>query len=135
MSRVVSALDDDPTGTGLPVQYIIFECAESDVREQALIDGRFDTAWALRTLHQVAVGVRQLHGRNIVHQDLKPSNVLLFETVGSKVGDLGSSTNKENSSPRDQFDVAGDRTYAPPDLLYGYNTFLKAHLAVAYPRL
>jgi serine/threonine protein kinase len=61
-----------------------------------------------------------LHSANIAHQDVKPSNILVFEEKVSKIADLGSASQKGTSSPRDDRDCAGDPAYAPPELLYGY---------------
>jgi serine/threonine protein kinase len=105
-----------------PVAYIIFELAEGgDARKQLAKLGAFDFAWTLRTLHQVAVGMQQLHGQGIAHQDLKPSNVLFFEAFGAKLADLGCADAQENASnsPRGALAVAGDVNYAPPELAYG----------------
>jgi serine/threonine protein kinase len=70
-------------------------------------------------LHHIAVGIRQLHGLEIAHQDLKPSNVLMFDDC-SKVGDLGCASQKGTAAPRDTLPVPGDPAYAPPELLYHY---------------
>ncbi len=105
-----------------PVAYIIFELAEGgDARRQLARLGAFDLAWTLRTLHQVAVGLQQLHGQGIAHQDLKPSNVLFFEAFGAKLADLGAADAQANASisPRGALAVAGDVNYAPPELAYG----------------
>ena len=61
----------------------------------------------------------QLHRVQVAHQDLKPSNVLIFERERSKLGDLGSAYEHHNTSPNDGLTCAGDLTYAPPELLYG----------------
>lgn len=100
------------------VPYIIFEEARGDVRS-ALISGvvSFDDAWALRMLHGSANGLRQLHAEDIAHQDIKPSNVIAFDTVG-KIGDLGRASPTGGGGPFDHHVIAGDRTYAPPELLY-----------------
>ena len=80
--------------------------------------GAFDTAWAFRTLHQIAAGLRQLHSIGVAHQDVKPSNVLFVEADSLKLGDLGRASLRGTVSPVDQLDVVGDRPYAPPELLY-----------------
>lgn len=41
-----------------------------------------------RRSHTLAI--RQLHAKNIAHQDVKPSNVLDYRTDGHKLGDFGS---------------------------------------------
>ena len=56
----------------------------------------------------------------IAHQDPKPSNVLVYGGEGFKVADFGSSSRRGHPVHHDSFPVAGDRTYAPPELLYGF---------------
>jgi serine/threonine protein kinase len=123
MSRVVRSLGAGAIlveGSELPVNYIIFELADGDIRHQ--FDEHSDNlAWKLRTLHQVAVGLAQLHRKGIIHQDLKPSNVLAFDAgAGSKIGDLGSAWFQGQTAPLLDQAFAGDPDYAPPECLYGY---------------
>jgi serine/threonine protein kinase len=124
MSRVVLALahgEVDVPGFGVlsRVNYLIFEKAERDVRRHLDLFTTLEIAWALRSLHHVATGMFQLHGRGISHQDVKPSNVLVFSDETSKIGDLGRANKPGQVSPFDALVIAGDRTYAPPELLYG----------------
>ena len=71
-------------------------------------------------MHQAAAALRQLHSVEIAHQDIKPSNVLIFEDDLSKLADLGRASDRNSTSPYDELRCAGDQTYAPPELLYGY---------------
>ena len=71
------------------VPYLVFELADSDVRTRLDDAAWLDIAWILRSLHQVATGMFQLHGKDIAHQDVKPSNILVYGAAGSKVADLG----------------------------------------------
>jgi eukaryotic-like serine/threonine-protein kinase len=124
MSRVVRVLAADAIavpGSELPVNYLIFELAEADVRHR--LDGLAsdDLGWKLRTAHQVATGLRQLHLTGVVHQDLKPSNVMDFGAQdGSKIGDLGSAWHRGRTSPLVEAGFAGDPDYAPPECLYEF---------------
>lgn len=124
-SRVVTAIEDGSiTVPNLPppstVQYIIFELAEGDIRNQMEKIDQLDTAWILRSLHHLALGLQQLHSMNIAHQDLKPSNALLFDNLQiSKIADLGRAAAKGTEPPHYGFPIAGDWSYAPPELLYG----------------
>jgi serine/threonine protein kinase len=124
MRRVAKLLDAGQhilPNHSLPVCYIIFELADAgDVRRHLEKVSAFDLAWTLRTLHQIAVGLSQLHTHGIAHQDVKPSNILIFKAFGAKISDLGCADVKDNpsQSPMGGFRVAGDPSYAPPELFY-----------------
>ena len=122
LDRVVRAIEDGTvTIDSLPVPYLIFELANGDIRTHMDVSGKLDLAWTLRMLHQVAVGVKQLHGIGIAHQDLKPSNVLVFdESLISKLADLGRSAHLDYKPPQNDYIFAGAYGYAPPELLYQF---------------
>ena len=127
LSRVITALTDGSFQRDnylLPlVNYIIFEVADGDIR-RVLDDAEdLDVAVRLRTLHHLATGIRQLHGRNVAHQDVKPSNTLVFapDLNGlrvTKLGDLGRATVQGKPMDHDDYEIAGDHAYAPPEGLY-----------------
>ena len=124
LSRVVQVIDSGkvPPVSGNPssvIQYIIFELAKGDLRTVFPTARAFETALSLRALHNAAAALQQLHSIAVAHQDLKPSNVLLFDDGISKVADLGRAIDRNQISPHDTLNIAGDRTYAPPELLYG----------------
>ncbi len=124
-SRVARAIasgsvQPDPGNPYHKVEYLIFELAEGDVRAHLDTHAILDVVFVMRTLHHVATGLRQLHQANIAHQDLKPSNVLVYSSNGgSKISDLGRAWDRDNPSPHDNLKVAGDTTYAPLELMYG----------------
>ena len=104
------------------VQYLIFEFADGgDIRKYFKLSQKFDTAWALRALHHIATGLQQLHSQEIAHQDLKPSNVLVFSADRvSKLADLGRASARGQSPPHEEFQIAGDPEYAPLEFYYGH---------------
>jgi eukaryotic-like serine/threonine-protein kinase len=121
LDRVITALEDGTvTIDGLPVPYLIFELAKSDMRGDMDLLGAINLARALRMLHHITVGLQQLHGVGVAHQDLKPSNVLVFENLIFKLADLGQSAHPDYQPPHHDFLFAGDWTYAPPELRYNY---------------
>jgi eukaryotic-like serine/threonine-protein kinase len=101
------------------VFYLIFHLAEGDIRRQITQKGRFDRTWCMRALTDVTIGMHQVHRQMIAHQDLKPSNILVFPDE-CRVGDFGRASRKEYAAGHDLYNIAGDRTYAPPEQLYGY---------------
>jgi serine/threonine protein kinase len=124
LSRIAGVLDHGTirlvagNQTGV-VQYLIFEFApRGDIRN--FLGGRttLDMSWTLQMMHQSAAALRQLHSIGVAHQDLKPSNVLMFSPTLAKLADLGRAFDRSAPSPHDDCDWAGDRTYAPPELLY-----------------
>ena len=72
----------------------------------------------LKSLHDVSVGLSQLHSNEISHQDIKPSNILSF-TGESKIGDLGRSLcfDDDLNCPY-PMRFNGDRNYAAPEVFF-----------------
>jgi serine/threonine protein kinase len=104
---------------------LIFEKADSDIRSHLDHPDQGGSLYGkLRALHHVATGLKQLHGADIAHQDLKPSNVLVFYVSSlltvSKVADLGRASRAGNPSPYDDHTWAGDPKYAPPEVMYSF---------------
>jgi serine/threonine protein kinase len=126
MSRIVRTVDHgairvaeggDPRHV---VQYVIFELANGDVRSFLEITDKANLAWKFTTLREAATGLSQLHRKDVAHQDIKPSNVLIFQTLGAKLADLGRASVRNEASPYDAAPVAGAWAYAPPELLYKF---------------
>ncbi|KAK6843885.1 kinase-like domain-containing protein [Apiospora arundinis] len=83
--------------------------------------GFIDLAEALEALHNYDTGL----GYSIIHQDLKPSNVLVFRNTNQsqgpfqfKIGDFGSSTVRYGSHSQRVLgpDAGAGKTYGPPEL-------------------
>lgn len=102
------------------VYYLVFEMADGDIRGQMDVSKSFDVRWSMRALKDVSLGLWQVHKEMIAHQDTKPSNVLKYGGDGFKVADFGRSSRRGHPVWYDDREVAGDRSYAPPELLYGY---------------
>lgn len=107
------------------VSYIVYEMADGDIRKvfnfsrKVELSARINSLSAkLKSLHDVSVGLSQLHGNDISHQDIKPSNVLSFSGE-SKIGDLGRSLCFDNDVKCPyQFRFNGDRNYAAPEVFF-----------------
>lgn len=111
---------------GMVVPYLVFDMASCDLREKLDISDHLDFAWKMKLLHDVAVGLNSLHNARITHQDIKPSNILLYEESNheyTKIGDLGRSTCEAIISPFEDLLFTGDHTYAPPERNYNIHYF------------
>ncbi|KFF73703.1 hypothetical protein HX13_17950 [Chryseobacterium sp. P1-3] len=103
------------------VPYLVFNMADGDIRSVIDFSSNVDLSWKIKSLHNIVVGLKQLHNIKIGHQDIKPSNILLFEDKKvSKIGDLGRSLCQEIAAPHDFGGFVGDRKYSPPEYYYGY---------------
>lgn len=124
LDRIVQVLDHGTItgGPHPPIFYLIFEQADRDIRAALGVLGTVHDAWRFKHLHQVAVGLSQLHRHKVAHQDLKPSNVLLFEQAneGAKIADLGRASRIGKEAEHDAFMIAGDPSYAPPEQMYAF---------------
>ncbi len=130
MSKVIVALEDGQFDDGgdIPVPYLILERADRDSRAQLDLIEKLDFAWRFRSLQHVSTGIQQLHGTAIVHQDVKPSNIMVFDSDrgdmrghNSKIGDMGTAIEFGNPAPYENDPVPGDRTYVAPEFLYGHH--------------
>jgi len=127
MSRIVNVVAAnqialDIGGIPIPVFYLVFKKAEDNLRERLMDDLPMEPIDRLRALRQVVTGLNQLHTHGIAHQDVKPSNVVNYakqgEDLDSKITDLGRGSHREHRALHDSIACAGDKRYAPLELLY-----------------
>lgn len=53
--------------------------------------GQLDRAWCWRLAREIAEGLQYAHGQEVIHRDLKPTNILLTAEGTPKLTDFGSS--------------------------------------------
>lgn len=123
LDRVVVALDSgeySEASSPYFVPFLVFEfCKDGDVRRHPRLK-QPDLAWRLKVFHGICIGVSQLHSRSIVHEDLKPANVLVFGDDYSKISDLGFSVRDDKTARSTAAGPRGDLDFAPLELLYGH---------------
>lgn len=123
VSKLLEADMENVQGFIIPnIYYMILERADDDVRNHLNFSGEVDVAWKLRSLHHICIGLQQLHSAGIQHQDVKPSNVFIFNNDRvSKIGDLGRSLCNDVASPYDGLEFTGDMRYAPPEYFHKFS--------------
>lgn len=125
MDRIVRVVESgqlyvEPGNASSVVFFLVFEIADGDVHSVLDFARGVDVRMTMRTLHEISIALTQLHQRMIAHQDVKPSNVIMFSEVGSKLGDLGRASTQGIMIDHDLAQWAGDSKYSPPELLYGF---------------
>lgn len=74
-------------------------------------------------VQQVAAGLRAFHRLEMIHQDLKPENIMLDDHGTLKIIDFGSTKIagiEEITTPLDRQQILGTRNYTAPEYLQGY---------------
>jgi len=106
------------SGSIIPVPYFILEYASKDIRSQIDFDSRLNTVWLMKILHNVSIGLFQLHKQNVAHKDLRPEHIKEFSKSLQKLSELGSSDRKGIESPNSEENF--DPAYSTPEYLYGH---------------
>lgn len=76
---------------------------------------------ALDVIRQVASGLAYAHERRLLHRDVKPENVLIFEDGRAALGDFGVSRFARGAT--ETYTEAGTLGYIAPEQAYGRPTF------------
>jgi protein phosphatase len=79
----------------------------------------------------IAEGVSAMHGEQVVHQDLKPGNVMVLPDGSIKIVDFGAVYApglQEIFNPFEREVALGTMDYADPSYRFGINTYLKGDI-------
>jgi serine/threonine protein kinase len=100
---------------------VIVELAEKGNLHQVLEDHpQLSDARTFYLLHGVVLGMTVLHAhepRPILHNDLKPANVLVDREWTSKVADFGSATGFNTTTTATTRNIGGTLRYQAPEVL------------------
>ena len=117
--HVVRAADSPAPRTAL---FVATEFVEGATLRQWLDDGpRPDLARVRDIAGQLVAGLRALHRREMIHQDLRPENVMIDADGRVRIVDLGSVTvaGIEEAAPGTLGDLPGTLQYTAPEYLSG----------------
>ena len=104
---------------GIP--YLVMEYVEGVSLEQRIRSrGRLDLREVVRTAIQVASGLAAAHGRNLIHRDIKPGNILLEQKTGrAKISDFGLAHVVDKSNVTQPDLLVGTPEYMAPEQARG----------------
>ncbi len=77
--------------------------------------GRCEEHDIVKLIHDVATGLEYLHQHNVIHQDIKPDNIMLDDDLNYLVSDFGISTGRDSASET----YGGTRAYMAPERFNG----------------
>lgn len=81
--------------------------------------GRMEEDDIIKFLHDVAAGLECLHDHNIIHQDIKPDNILVDDNCNFMVTDFGISVNSDGGIFNSNGMSGGTRAYMGPERFEG----------------
>jgi len=115
--NVVSVIDAGEDG-GHP--YIVFEYVKGETLKQRISRvGQLDSQEAVAYAIEIARGLAVAHGRQMVHRDIKPQNVLIDEEGRAKLTDFGISRQLEQDGVTATGRVLGTTDYVAPEQAMG----------------
>ncbi|MEJ2636159.1 MAG: protein kinase [Calditrichia bacterium] len=103
---------ENPSGTCIVMEYV-----EGDSLEHFLKTHRIDIPFALRLARQIIEIVADAHQYNLVHGDLKPSNIIITPQGKPKLLDFGLAG--LISTPADTLSISGTFPYIAPEKIIG----------------
>lgn len=105
--------------------YVVMEYVEGQTLTQWMIDNPKPNLETIRNIvDQIAKGLRAFHRMEMLHQDLRPQNVMIDKTGTVKIIDFGSvkvAGVVEASPPTDHDNILGTAQYTAPEYFLGEN--------------
>ncbi|GGC73351.1 bifunctional protein-serine/threonine kinase/phosphatase [Chelatococcus reniformis] len=103
--------------------YVVTEFIDGQTLAQWMIDHpRPDLATVRAIVEQIAAGLRAFHRKEMLHQDLRPANVMIDKTGTAKIIDFGSvhvAGVVETAPSVEATDIQGTHQYAAPEYFIG----------------
>ena len=103
--------------------YVVTEFIEGQTLTQWMIDNpKPDLETVRGIVEQIARGMRAFHRKEMLHQDVRPDNIMIDKTGTAKIIDFGSTriTGVVEAAPRtDHNDILGTAQYTAPEYFLG----------------
>lgn len=106
-----------------PYFFIVLEYVDGEPLHRIIErEGKISLSTSLNYFRQICLGVKHAHEHNIIHRDLRPSNILITKDGIVKIGDFGTSTWVEGI-PYATTKI-GSPPYMAPEQFAGKTTFV-----------
>jgi hypothetical protein len=121
--RILDVGEDTESGD----LYIVMEHLPGPNLESMIRESRLDVRQSVEIIGQVAAGLDAAHERQIVHRDVKPSNILFTDRGDAKIVDFGI-TQIASSSLTQDISQLGTPAYMSPEQVSGKPIDMRADL-------
>jgi serine/threonine protein phosphatase PrpC len=123
--------------------YVVSEFIEGQTLRQWMLDNpQPDLGTVRNIIGQIAIGLRAFHRLEMLHQDLRPANVMIDQSGTVKIIDFGSTSVAglaEITSPIEQDSILGTAQYSAPEYFLGEEGTAKSDIfslgVIAYQML
>ncbi len=99
--------------------FIAMQFVEGSTLRDRVLSGRIEAVDALRYLIQIADGLKQAHEKNIVHRDMKSSNIMITPTGRAVIMDFGLARPVGQGKTDERFTSRGTSAYMSPEQARG----------------
>ncbi len=100
--------------------FIVMEFVPGESLAELTARGALALPLAINIGGQIASGLAAAHRANIIHRDMKPSNILVFPDGRVKIADFGLAVSRVELDQSDPGEFAGTLAYASPEQLQGF---------------
>ncbi len=125
-ARAASSLDHPNIGAIYGLEettdhqvFIVMAYYEGKTLAQMISSGLLSLPQSLDLLIQIARGLAAAHSRNIVHRDIKPTNIIVTSDRVPKIVDFGLARVVANSSATQSMQTSGTLPYMAPEQVLG----------------
>src|SRR5258706_4971719 len=125
-ARAASALDHPNIGVIHGIEeseehqlFIVMGYYEGETLAQKLLRGVIPVSTSLDLAIQIARGLSSAHARNIVHRDVKPSNIIVTDDKLVKIVDFGLARVVATASATQSISSTGTLPYMAPEQILG----------------
>src|SRR5277367_3324599 len=125
-ARAASALDHANIGVIYGIEetadgqvFIVMGYYEGETLAQKIARGLLPVSESVNIAMQIASGLAAAHARNIVHRDVKPSNIIITNDKVAKIVDFGLARVVASVSSTQSISLTGTLPYMAPEQILG----------------